>query len=304
MVGKELNLKKLRLNNSGSTPVIIICSIIIILLFAALISDIGYAKYYQYKLDKMAEQSALLGAEGLIYGEDDATKFIRTYILSQNAELDRSNPVISKNGEVTVILKKKINYWFLSFFNIEEKIITSRSTAMLSPAVKVKGVRPFAVLKDTVQFEGTVFLFENDYSNEQKNKFFITGYDGDNYLENITKGNDDYTRVSDSLIKKKKYDPQTVVKSIGDLIKASKEKDNNHSYSDDGKCTIIIPVVEDNDEEKIYLKVAGFAAFILESAHYNDEGVTLKGKFIKKTINSETRNSCEDFGLYGINIIE
>ena len=304
MVGKKLNLKKLRLNNLGSTPVIIVCSIIIILLVAALISDIGYAAYYQYKLDNMAEQSAHLGAEGLIYGEDVAMKFIRTYILSQNAELDRSNPVISNNGEVTVILKKRINYWFLSFFNIEEKIITSRSTAILSPAVRVKGVRPFAVLKDTVQFDGTVSLIENNYSKEQDNKFFITGYDGDNYLENISKGKKDYTKVTDLLIKKKKYDPLTVVNTIDNLIKNVNEKDDKNTYSDDGKCIIIVPVVEDNDGEKIYLNVSGFASFVLDSAKYTEEGLIIKGKFIKMTVNSDTRNSSEDFGLYGINVLE
>jgi hypothetical protein len=76
------------------------------------------------------------------------------------------------------------------------------------------------------------------------------------------------------------------------------------NYESDCSRIVVLPVVDKNKaENSTAFVISGFAAFFIESFDTYDSYVNIKGRFIRYTVKSDTNDGAEDFGLFGLRMI-
>lgn len=306
---------KLLMNRKGSTSVIFVCSTIIIILLAAFVTDIGYIAIERYKLDRVIDRIAQMGAKALIVSKDECIRVINENAVKSISNISKLDINVSDNNrEMSIIIERKLDYIFLKFIGFKDKKINSRVTAKVSNVTSYKGIRPFAINKTQIEYEkeyclttaGDKAFQKSNYSNYLTLIPVNTG--SGNFATAILYGYNKAVYTGEVVYELPQSDLKDGNESISKLIEKCKRQPactyDNYDYS----CPriIVLPVVDIDDKSKEdRLVVMGFTAFFIEDLSINkedDRGIEIKGRFIKYTVDSNTSDGIPDFGLLGVKL--
>lgn len=312
---KTVSIFKVLKGSKGSTSVIFICSVFIIILLSALVTDIGYIAFERYKLSRSVDSIVMSGAEALTDSREKCIELIKNNVAkSINDIKDMDVRISDNNREISLYVTKDIGYIFLRYIGFNDKQIESRVTAKLSNVTSFKGIRPFAVEREDLLFGKQYYLTTSkaisgesgdirvrrliplDIGNESFETALIYGYRKKVNIGNVIHSYTDNSFKIDGnsfaeLIKRCKHDPPCTFEN----------------HVDGCSRIIVLPVVEKNDSsESNSMKVIGFTTFFIEDGNRqeNNEGsIALKGRFIRYTVNAMTSDGMPDFGLLGVKLI-
>jgi len=300
----------------GSTSLVFVCSVVLIVVLSAIVTDIGYVAYDRYRLSKNVDSIVMSGAQTLADSREKCIESIKRMVSGKIGSIkDMDISISDDNREITLYVKKDIGYIFLRYVGFKDKQIESRVTAKLSNVTSFKGIRPFAVEKKELPFgEQCKLINSSDTINKddddvqvieiipidtQKESFrtsFIYGY-----RKKVHLGMSLYT-VSGSLL-------DIDEDSVDELIDKCRHKPlcSYEKYTQGCPRIIILPVVEKEDSSGDgALKVVGFAAFFVERGNIIrgvKDTLTLEGRFIRYTVSASTSDGMPDFGLMGVKLV-
>lgn len=311
---KRSILNKLK-ESKGSTSLVFVCSVVLIVILSALVTDIGYVAYERYSLSRNVDSIVMSGAQTLADSREECIVSIKRKVSGRIKGVSEMDIRISENNrEITLLVKKNIGYIFLRYVGFKDKQIESRVTAKLSNVTSYTGISPVAVESAELSFGDKCKLTNSDIEKSKENDepvlkiipidtqdesfktSFIYGYRKKVHLGmnlNAVSGgslNIDENSV-DELINKCRHSPL-----------CSYEK---HAHG----CPriIILPVVEKEDLSiDGAMKVVGFTAFFVEGGNVAKgirDTITLEGRFIRYTVNASTSDGMPDFGLLGVKLI-
>ncbi|MFZ5989753.1 MAG: hypothetical protein ACOYWZ_21880 [Bacillota bacterium] len=313
---KAITFINLLKKTKGNTSVIFICSIIIVALLSALITDIGYIAVERYKLAKNVDLIARIGAEALAESKEKCLEAVKQNTVKRIAGVNNLDIRISDNNrEISLYVGKKLNYIFLRYIGFSEKQIHSRVTAKLSNVASYKGIRPFAIEKGEYAF-GKQYYLTTTKSVFKKSENGIRVYGlipldlgGKNLDTDMIYGYRKKVNIGDLLYSI----PDELMEISGESISEIMERCNHdpactyENYVEGCPKIIVIPVVEKGSYDKEAMKVIGFTTFFIEDGKVEEENskrsITLKGRFIKYTVNATTSDGMADFGLLGVKLI-
>ena len=137
----------------GSTSLVFICSVVLIVILSAIITDIGYVAYERYRLSKNVDSIVMSGAQTLADNREKCIESIKRKVSAKIRGTSNMDISISDNNrEITLYVKKDIGYIFLRYIGFKDKQIESRVTAKLSNITSFKGIRPFAIERKELPF--------------------------------------------------------------------------------------------------------------------------------------------------------
>ncbi|MCX8131881.1 MAG: hypothetical protein N3I35_17515 [Clostridia bacterium] len=304
-MGKEKLSVKCFINNKGSTPIIIICTTLIVILGSAVIADIAYAAVENFRLKKGAEKSARYGAELLITDRSNAENMIRKYAVKTISELNELDINISGNSkELTVKLEKPFGYIFLQLIGFKEKQIKAKCTARVSNVCSVVGIRPFAITRQKFIY-GKEYVLSNKKSDENIVSIIPIDLGKRSLKANIVYGYRKSLQVGDGVYALKDNIYNSTKEGFKTFFEIYGDTKKNYSGSTiNEKMIVILPVVDKFGlSGESTMEIKGFTAFFIKGFEEYKGYIKLRGTFLRKTIKGSTSDGIEDFGLTGIRIV-
>lgn len=305
----EKGIKNLIKSSKGSTTIIFLCALMIIILLSAIFTDVGYIALESYKLGKSLEKIAIEGAAALTSGKDESIIIIND-LAKERKIFENIDINISDNMELSLYVEKRLDHIFLKYIGFKDRIISKKITAKLSNIVSYKGVKPLAVEKYGFQY-GEEYLLSTLLSIDskgQKKIIPVTFKKRDDFNTSLIYGYTKNVSVEDNIYQeeyKKTLDIDLIKQFLSNITRGDtvlEEMNKNESTDIDGKQVWILPVVETLKEK---MEIVGFTAFLPYWGELKSESgeINIKGKFIKYTVKSSVSDGNNNFGLYGIKVI-
>jgi len=293
--------------NKGSTAVIMICVTLIIILAAALLTDVGYAAIERFKLKQNAQSVANEGAEILVSSRDKAFEYMKLSAVRKVNDLNALDIRISDNNrEITVTMGKPFKYIFLGILGFSSKQIKTNITVKLSSIDSYKGSRPFVIAKQNFNFGSSVTLSDDPTQKLDFIKIYPVNEGSGSFKTDIIYGNRKLLKVGEKVNLLKNYNISDVEESLASLIKKCNHQPVCTYDRYVGGCSriIVLPVIDkENPLNGSPVSIKGFTSFFVESCSVNNNYVRISGKFIRYIVKSNTNDGVEDFGLLGIRTI-
>lgn len=294
-------------SNKGSSTVIFAFSMLMMTLICALSIDTGIIAYQKARLSAAVDASALAGAQELAAGSGNTKEYVEAYAIK--------NHYLLKNLDVNIItdsriVKVKGSLPVKSFFaGVSDREIEASASAKVENISSFKGIRPFAVIQQTFRYGELYTLKEGAGDGISGNYAAISlgGTGTSNYRDNMLYGYPNIISVGDQILTETgnmSGATQTAVTTL--MNNCSHNPECTYDYYNRNCSRIItVPVVETLDiSGRKYVKVLGFGTFFLEGVQGNNGQADVTGRFITYTSEGETSSEINDYGTYGIRLIE
>lgn len=308
LTSKHLKSKK------GNSSIIFLVSITLLVALMAFVTDAGMMYLEKSRLQNAVDATALAGIQE--FRKNESTMLDKAYeyaILNKLDPLNLEVTIPSGNRIITVVAKKKVNLFFAKVFNMTDAVIQAKATAKAGTIVAANGIRPFAVEQQNFEIGHTYTLKKGA---------------GDSYTGNygaLALGGTGATVYKNNLM----YGYNSNVK-IGDLIKVGEDlltepgnmagptyegmryliQNDTHDHSDlnnlEANCErlITVPIIDKFDPGRSTVKIVGFAKFFLDDVTYDGGKTEVKGRFVRALEEGKIDDSGNDFGLFGVKLVE
>ncbi len=308
-------MKRLLRNQKGSALIIVVIGMTVLMGAAALVTDIGLVFIEENKLKNTADAAALAGALDLPSSPDKAKETALSYIEKNGfpREIASSIVITDDNYGIQVVLKNRIDYVFARVLGFTDKEINVTSKALLGSVTAVyEGIRPFVVEKRQFSYGEQVVLKENGGDGYHGN-YGATALGGTGariYEENIINGYKSRLEVGDTI----DTEPGNmagptldgvdyIINGVEDIVSGDESTFNNYSLDSNRLWTI--PVVDSLEYEgRSTVEVVGFALFFLEGAEKKAGKAEIIGRFIEFVTNGDISEGQNNYGLYGVKLVQ
>lgn len=298
-------------SEKGTAVVIFALCMTVVLGFSALAIDVGVVVFEKSRLSNAADAAALAGAQELINNKSNAYNIVNQYLEKNGVDpLNAEVVLFDSDTKVSVTVKKDVNYYFARILGFDKVNIQTIGVAMCAPVIGVyKGVRPFAIEQQTLDFEHTYTLKEGGGcgSNGNYGALAFGGNGANIYVNNIIDGYNGQLRVGDYVDTEPGNMSGPTLRGITDLINQCNHipecKYNNYNPACSRIITIsIVETLDVNGRDQV--KIVGFAKFFLEGVEGEGNSSIVTGKFIKTITNGDISETQMDFGLKGVKLIQ
>jgi hypothetical protein len=297
------NFKNTLKSNRGSSLVLYIIVITVIVFMGTIMTDVGYMIFETWTLDKELEKSL----KRSFYMVDDKELLYR--VLKDDIALKDTlgnNLVVNISEDkktITVEVTKIFEFTFLKIFGLEKNALSNNKTIKLTNSYVEDDVFPIGITNKEIDFsktytyrlnkgstkdeENEVIIIKDDFLKED-NKFMLLVKKGD--IVTKKENNIIYDRLNNYLISMKKS-------------KKSEDDFNKTFYAGTLNNILKIPIVKIGDDNNY--SIDSFTAFLVENYEDNEDSGILTGSFVKViTESSNLSDSIEDFGVYGYQIFD
>lgn len=298
----------------GSSSIIFIASATLLIGLTAFVTDAGVLYLEKSRLQNSVDAIALAGIQEFRKGSSAMTDQAYTYAnLNKVDPLNLQITIPSGNKTITVIAKKKVNFYFAKIFNINNTTIQAKATAKAGAIVAANGIRPFAVEQQNFE-KGHTYTLKKGAGDPYTGNYGALALGGTGstvYKNNLMYGYNsdvkigDLVRVGEDLA----TEPGNMAGPTYEGIRYLIDKDT-HDHSDltklETNCSrlITIPVIDYFDAGRSTVKIMGFARFFIDDVTYDGGKTEVKGRFITDLEEGEIDDLGYDFGLFGVKLIE
>ncbi|GAW92837.1 Tad domain-containing protein [Calderihabitans maritimus] len=301
----------------GSVIVLTALSMVMLLGFTALVTDIGLAYLASQKLSRSIDAAALAGAQELPGNPDRAVEIAKEYARRNGlAEELMEIQVAQDRQSLRVKAVRPVRLFFGRILGIRDSLVQKASQAEVRSLLAVRGAAPLAVKQDNFVLGRRYILKYGAGSSRRENNLgpgnfgaLALGKGGaDQYEENLKYGYEGWLRVGEVV------DTQTGNLS-GPTLRAIDYRLSLCSHA--RQCTpqsfyrdcprlLIVPVfvpwkVEGQQVKKV--KITGFAAFFVEAVKGQGKESEVHGYFVETLASGITGHGL-DFGLRGVRLAE
>ncbi len=307
-------MEKLYKKKKGVAAVYLAISMVVLLLFSALVIDIGMLALNKSKIQNACDAAALAGAQELpnkITAESVARKYAidngveNIYI---HVEFPSSNKIIVRADN------KPVEFFFAKVIGINDGLASAKATALLAPVTSgIKGLRPFGLFKTEFVFGQPYTLKESSQNGDQGNFKWLSmpndsvNGNGKPLLDaNVESGSTKSYSVGNSVDSETGNTVAALnsVKALYDSCPHS-PKCTSTSYVADCPRIITIPILEPTavspTGNTTYI-ISGFARFILNDVPNINGKTQATGTFIQEVITGGISEIQPDYKLNGVKL--
>ncbi|NMA67400.1 MAG: hypothetical protein GX957_14400 [Clostridiaceae bacterium] len=302
-------MKNLFKSQRGSTIVIFSLLAVIIIGFTSLVTDIGMVAVYKAKLTHAVDSAALAGAQELIYNDYPVHIKVDEY-LSENGFPDHSAEIDTDSNSVRVTAFHRVEYKLARLLGYTSKEIHATAKAKVLPVIGVnQGIRPFAIEAFDFEFGETYVLKQGGGSGNSGNYGAVElgGRGAQIYFQNIVEGYNDRLMVGDYINTEPGNMSGPTENGINHLISQCNHipKCTHSSFDPDCPRIITVIIVDNmNVNGRSSVQIIGFASFFLEGVAGSGNKSEVTGRFIRTVTSGENGDFNQDFGLYGVKLVE
>ena len=303
-------MKKLLQSQKGSSFIIFALSMVVILGFVSLVTDIGMMTLHRARLSNATDSAALAGAQELIYRTGNASYRVTDY-MRKNGYVDAGISISVEDDNTAIRVTSSYNVQFMLArvlgFNSKSVHVTARGKIL--PVIGVNnGVRPFAIEEQTLHFGDLYTLKEGggDGTTGNYGAISLGGTGANVYYNNIVSGYDGRLMVGDWISTEPgnmSGPTENGIELLLDQCRSTPKCTYDH-FNANCPRIITIAVVNTLDVNgRSDVQIMGFASFILENVTGSGHESVIQGRFIRTVTAGEVGESQFDYGLYGVRLM-
>ena len=304
-------MKRFLKSQKGSAFVIFGLSAVILIGFVSLVTDVGMMALHKAKLTHAVDSAALAGAQELVYhiysAESRATEY-----LNKNGYLNDSIDVdIEEDGTaVRVTASYEVKLGLARVLGYSSQNVYATAKGKVLPVIGVnKGARPFAIENQDLEFGMQYTLKEGggDGTTGNYGGIALGGRGANVYYNNIVDGYNDRLMVGDYIDTEPGNMSGPTENGINQLINECTHTPKCTYDHFDPNCPRVITVIIIDSLDvngRATVQITGFASFFLEEVTGSGSESEVIGYFIKTITSGELGESQEDYGLYGVRLME
>ncbi|MFZ5989955.1 MAG: pilus assembly protein TadG-related protein [Bacillota bacterium] len=298
-------------NNKGTTMVMYVTAISVLIGCASISVDIGHIMLKKAELVKAADAAALAAAQELVNNEDNALAIARDYLEKNGVKQEEADIVMLEDGNgISILANREVNYFFARILGQEKGKVEARAVAKVLPVVSVTGgLRPFAIEQQTLVYGQKYTLKEGagDGNSGNYGSLALGGTGTSNYRDNILYGYGGRVSVGDLIDTEPGNMSNPTKSSVDNLIRQCDHspKCTFDSFQPDCPRIVTVVIVESLDVNgRAPVKVYGFASFFIEGVAGQGNRSELAGYFVKTLTQGELAETQTDFGLKGVKLVK
>ena len=309
-----------KLNNTkGSSTIMLLATMVVLLSFASVATDAGVLYYEKGKLQDAVDSAVLAGAA--IYDEGSEGMMLEAERIAQLNGINVTNgydltTYVSENEHrITVQTTKKVNLYFAKIFDKNSADISATATALVGPIVAANGIRPIAV-------EQQNFVFGEQYTLKRGGGTGTTGNYGAlalggsgaaNYRNNLKYGYNvnltigEMVAVGDDLETEPGNMAGPTLDGVNYILSLDPNTHNEDLSDLELNCprVITIPIVDSlSVHGRSTVVIVGFAQFFLDNVVDNAGKTEVVGRFIKKLGTGTIAEYGNNYGFYGVKLVD
>ncbi|RSK26373.1 hypothetical protein EJF36_05595 [Bacillus sp. HMF5848] len=293
----------------GNALVLMSLALSALLCITGLVMDGGTIYYTRAHLQKVANASALSGAQELMNSTQAAEDVAKEVLFRHEETSSLKSITFNEPSIFEVNLEKDVSLNFAKLFGRDTVPVNATARAQYGNAGVVKGVAPIGI------DERFTFQYMQEYELKTDTDGVDTGWFGvlalggpgaATYYDNMRYGYSSAIRVGDVI--------ETETGNIaGKTRTAVKERIDNCSYSfEEGvkrNCSrvILVPVYEpyeyDNQGQIKQVEIKGFAYFYITGLISSND-TAIRGLFLKRVVQGEILETAVDRGVYALRLVE
>ncbi|MHB8171480.1 MAG: TadE/TadG family type IV pilus assembly protein [Thermincolia bacterium] len=299
--------KRLKNEEKGSIIVLVALGMVVLLSFAAMVTDVGLLYLNRTKLANAIDAATLAGIQELPQNPDKAKLVARDYASRNGADPNQLNITIAPdNQSIKVESTRAVNLVFAKAFGFSTGEVAVGAEAKVGPITAIKGAAPLSIVEQ--QFEtNKLYVLKYGEGNGWFGPLSLGGNGASRYRDNLKTGYQGELKVGMMV------DTQTGNMS-GPTRDGIEYRINNcphtprctvDTYHRDCSMVMYIPVIRapSGSGQVKQVEVVGFAAFLVIEVPGSGNNSVIKGYFINTVLPGEIDFSKTGFGLSGVKLI-
>ncbi len=295
-------------SKKGSSVILLVLTITILLGITACVLDIGVVVLEKAKLSKAVDAATLAAAQELVTEKTNVQNLAYEYLYRNNQNYINASCTIDIDYRgVEVAAAKDVDYYFANIFGIRKKNIKAAAKARVENISSLSGIIPIAVVQQTFIYGKRYILKEGGGGGTTGNyaPIGLGGTGANIYKNNLLNGYSGTISVGDIILTETGNIAGSTHTAINYLT--SQCSDTYYNYSLNCPRVIFLPVVNTlSVNGKKAIQVLGFATFFLEGVTIDSSTgqADVIGRFITYCMDGETSSTISDFGTYGIKLVK
>ncbi|MGE5630100.1 MAG: pilus assembly protein TadG-related protein [Caulobacteraceae bacterium] len=299
-------------NKRGSSSIIMLFMVTALIALMSLSVDAGLLYLEKTRLQDTVDSAALAAASMFDKGETEILQEAYKYAsLNGVAPEDLTVDISEDHRKVKVSTSKKVDLYFAKFLSISDADIKASATATAGPISSTKGIRPFAVEQQEFIYGETYTLKKGGGGGNTGNfgAVALGGTGASNYRNNLSNGfnSNPPLKIGDEIETEPGNMAGPTRDGINDIINSDTNTHSEDLSNLELNCPrlIKIPIVDSLDAcGRSTVKIVGFAAFFLDDVVNRGGHTEITGRFVKIIGEGEIDESAEDYGLFGVKLVE
>jgi len=292
-------------NEKGSALFLTAIAMVVLLGFAALVTDVGLLYLNRYQLANAADAAALAGVQELPWSSWSAERRALAYG-ELNGVTGLTVQVSPNWQEITVEAAKDVQLFFARMLGFHSAEVKAKSKARVGPVQAIWGAVPLSVPQQEFVYGQQYALKVGAGMAEQGNfgALKLGPKGGASVFEDhVKRGYQGMLRIGDLV----DTEPGNMAGPTARAIEYRIQQDQHRpactweNYQPGCSRILIVPVVGPRSKPgRAQVEIVGFAAFFLDGP---GEKGTVLGRFIEMAVDGEV-GSGEDFGLRAYRLVE
>lgn len=309
-VVKLPNLSSFLRDEKGSALIIVAAAMVVLMGFAALVTDVGALYAKRTKFMDTADAAALAGAQELPASKSAAQEVAWDYIRMNGGD-PKDFEVEALEGKIRVSARGEVNYHFARVLGLENGNVGATAVAAAEGITAADNVAPLGI-NDQELFKGTLYTLKVGPSESSGGWFgalTLNNPGARSYEENLKKGSSNTISVGDIIETETGNMSGPTNRGVTYRLQSCNHCPQCTSTSYDRNCSriILVPVYvphESNGTQIKSVKVVGFAAFLLDSYVGSGNESYVKGYFVDYVIPGKSSAAQKNYGAYATRLIE
>lgn len=313
MIGLRL-LRKLLKEEHGVVVVLVSLSMVVLLGSVALVTDFGLLLLNKQRLSNACDAAALAGAQELP-NQINAANIAGVYlqkngVSSEDAEI--SFPRVNDTTTIQVSAISSVDYIFAKILGHISGTVNASSQSALGGVTSAKGIVPFSIPDQTLQFGVEYTLKEGGGSGSQGNygALALGGRGASNYRYNIKNGYTEHISVGDWVDTETGNMSGPTSDGINYRMNQCTYNCTSDNFQLDCPRVVTVPIYDPNTlgNGRTQIKIVGFALFLLNGVDGHGNKSVVHGYFLNSVPPSSSNASTEpgqrDYGLHITRLIK
>ncbi len=298
-------------NNNGSVIIIFALSLTVLAGCMALVSDVGMLAVEKGRLSNAVDAATLAAARARVEHPGTEHAIAASY-LSKNGfpNVDFQIVIDHENNTLEIDASKNVDFKFAKVLGIDNGTAIAHAKGQILPVLGVNnGIRPFALADMPLVIGESYTLKEGGGSGYTGNYGAIElgGNGAKTYLDNIVSGYNGRLMVGDVISTEPGNMSGPTFTGVTSLIEDCTHNPKCTATSFEPDCPKLITIVivntlAVNGRKDVIIK--GFASFFLTGVDGHGHDSVVHGTFVRSLTSGETAEGQQDYGLYGVKLIQ
>lgn len=299
-------------DESGNAVVLVLLLMVVLLGFTALVVDAGLMYLNRAKLVNAMDSAVLAGAQELPTDPDQAAAIAADYAELNGVTDEISIEVDDEGKSITAAVNKDLNLYFARILGFQTVQLNASAQASIVPIGGANNIVPFGILEHDLTFGQIMILKEGggDGTSGWFGALRLGGNGANVYRNNIKYGYSSNIKIGDVISTESGNMSGPTSDGIAYRINQCHHVPSCsiHSYVDGCSKILIVPIVtiesQNNGGHVSSVRIAGFAAFLVDAYVGSGKNNEVEGAFVKYIIPGTTDDNAGDYGLYGCRLTE